>query len=54
MASLVLAIIFFAVTPATARAQANDQNVTANLVIQVQELQDELREMRGRLEEQER
>ena len=54
MASLVLAIIFFVVAPAAARAQASDQNVTANLVIQVQELQDELRELRGRMEEQER
>ena len=54
MASLVLAIIFFATAPAAAMAQEAEQSVTANLVIQVQELQDELRELRGRMEEQER
>ncbi len=54
MASVVLAIIFFVVAPVTAAAQTVDQNVTANMVIQMQELQDELRELRGRMEEQER
>jgi tol-pal system protein YbgF len=54
MASLVLAIIFFATAPAAVMAQEAEQSVAANLVIQVQELQDELRELRGRMEEQER
>ena len=50
MASLALAIGFS--VPAV--AQQNELNVTADLVIQVQELQDEVRTLRGRLEEQER
>ena len=54
MASLVLAIIFFATAPAAGMAQEAEQSAAANLVIQVQELQDELRELRGRMEEQER
>jgi tol-pal system protein YbgF len=54
MASLVLAIIFFVATPLAAVAQEGEQSAAANLVIQVQELQDELRELRGRIEEQER
>jgi len=54
MASLVLAIIFFAMAPAAGMAQEAEQSAAANLVIQVQELQDELRELRGRMEEQER
>lgn len=54
MASLVLAITAYAVTPSTLQAQAGDQNVIADLVIQVQELQDEVRVLRGRVEEQER
>lgn len=47
MASLALAIGFS--TPAA--AQDADPSVTANLVLQVQELQDEVRMLRGRLEE---
>ena len=54
MASLVLAIMVLAAAPITVPAQTPDQSVTANLVIQVQELQDEVRTLRGRLEEQER
>jgi len=54
MASLVLAIIVSVTAPVEAQGQAGEQNVTANLVIQVQELQDEVRTLRGRLEEQER
>ena len=54
MASLVLAIIVYVPAPNVASAQTGEQNVTANLVIQVQELQDEVRNLRGRLEEQER
>jgi len=54
MASLVLAIIFFAAAPVAVMAQEAEQSAAANLVIQVQELQDELRELRGRMEEQER
>jgi tol-pal system protein YbgF len=54
MASLVLAIIAFALAPATGLAQPSDQNVVADLVLQVQELQDEVRVLSGRLEEQER
>jgi tol-pal system protein YbgF len=50
MASLVLAITF----PASAAAQQSDSTVTTNLVLQVQELQDEVRALRGRVEEQER
>lgn len=47
MASLALAIGF----SAPAAAQDADPSVTANLVLQVQELQDEVRMLRGRLEE---
>ena len=50
MASLVLAII----VSVPASAQDSDQPVMANLVIQVQELQDEVRNLRGQLEEQAR
>ena len=50
MASLALAIGFS--TPAA--AQQADLNVTADLVLQVQELQDEVRSLRGQLEEQNR
>ena len=50
MASLTLAII----VSAPASAQNADQSVMANLVIQVQELQDEVRNLRGQLEEQSR
>lgn len=54
MAGLVLAIIVFIPALNVAQAQTGEQNVTANLVIQVQELQDEVRTLRGRMEEQER
>lgn len=47
MASLVLAIGF----SAPLSAQDADPSVTANLVLQVQELQDEVRHLRGQLEE---
>jgi len=50
MASLALAIGF----SVPAAAQQADPTVTANLVLQVQELQDEVRTLRGRLEEQDR
>jgi len=50
MASFALAIAF----SATAFAQSPDNTTIANLVIQVQELQDEVRNMRGQLEEQAR
>lgn len=53
MASLALAILF----SSTAIAQTNDSgstdlNVVADLVIQVQQLQDEVRELRGQVEDQ--
>ncbi len=48
MASLVLAIAF----SAPAGAQQVDPSAVANLVIEVQELQDEVRTLRGRIEEQ--
>jgi tol-pal system protein YbgF len=50
MASLALAIGF----SVPAAAQQADSTVTANLVLQVQELQDEVRTLRGQLEEQNR
>jgi tol-pal system protein YbgF len=50
MASLALAIVF----STTLSAQQADPAVTANLVIQVQELQDEVRTLRGLLEDQTR
>ena len=50
MASVLLAII----ASVSAWAQDADQSVIANLVIQVQELQDEVRNLRGQLEEQSR
>jgi tol-pal system protein YbgF len=50
MASLALAIGF----SLPAAAQQGDLNVTADLVLQVQELQDEVRSLRGQLEEQSR
>ena len=50
MASLVLAIII----SAPASAQDADSSVMTNLVIQVQEMQDEVRNLRGQLEEQSR
>jgi tol-pal system protein YbgF len=48
MASFVLAITF----SAPALAQQADPSVVANLVIEVQELQDEVRTLRGQIEEQ--
>jgi len=48
MASLALAITF----SASAAAQQADTSVVADLVLQVQELQDEVRTLRGRIEEQ--
>ena len=48
MASLALAITF----SIPAGAQQADSTVTADLVLQVQELQDEVRSLRGQLEEQ--
>ena len=50
MAGLALAIAFFA----PAQAQEADPAVVANLVLQVQEMQDEVRTLRGMLEEQTR
>jgi tol-pal system protein YbgF len=50
MASTVLAIII----SIPAFAQNADQSIMTNLVIQVQELQDEVRSLRGQLEEQSR
>lgn len=54
MASLVLAIMLYIPAQNEAQAQTGEQNITAQLVIQVQELQDEVRILRGRVEEQER
>jgi len=50
MASVMLAII----ASAPVSAQEPDLSAAANLVIQVQELQDEVRTLRGQLEEQDR
>ena len=50
MAGFVLAVIL----SAPVSAQESDLSTTANLVIQVQELQDEVRTLRGQLEEQTR
>lgn len=50
MAGLVLAIVF----SANVSAQDVDPSVMANLVMQVQEMQDEVRTLRGMLEEQTR
>jgi tol-pal system protein YbgF len=54
MASLALAIVISVTTPMSLHAQAADPGVIADLVIQVQDLQDEVRTLRGRVEEQER
>jgi tol-pal system protein YbgF len=54
MASLVLAIIVSAGAAGNAQAQQADPAAVANLVIQVQELQDEVRTLRGMMEEQAR
>lgn len=53
MASPVLAILV-SVFPVSAFAQEAGSNVTADLVYQVQELQDEVRTLRGQLEEAQR
>ena len=52
--SLVLATIISAPAIRPLQAQDADASVMANLVIQVQELQDEVRTLRGQLEEQSR
>ena len=49
MASLVLAIVVSA--PATAQVNADNEQMM-NLVLQIQQLQDEIRMLRGQLEEQ--
>jgi tol-pal system protein YbgF len=54
MASFLLAIIVSAAATGPAMAQDADPSMMANLVIQVQELQDEVRMLRGQLEEQDR
>ena len=54
MASALLAIIFSAAATGPVSAQQSDPSVMANLVLQVQELQDEVRTLRGLLEEQSR
>lgn len=54
MAGLVLAIALSAPLPASLYAQDADPQMMANLVLQVQELQDEVRTLRGMLEEQSR
>ena len=54
MASIVLAIIVSAGAAGNVRAQQADPAMVANLVLQVQELQDEVRTLRGMLEEQAR
>jgi len=54
MASLVLAITVSVSLPSTVLAQTPAPSVVTDLVIQVQELQDEVRTLRGQLEEQQR
>jgi tol-pal system protein YbgF len=54
MASFALAIVASAPAANPAWAQEADTEMMANLVIQVQELQDEVRTLRGQLEEQDR
>ncbi len=54
MASFVLAIVISAAASGQVLAQQGDPAAMANLVIQVQELQDEVRNLRGQLEEQSR
>ncbi len=53
MAGLVLAILIY-VVPIAVSAQEPASNITADLVYQVQELQDEVRRLRGELEEAQR
>ncbi len=53
MASLALAILFSTTANAqTSDSGSTDLNVVADLVIQVQQLQDEVRELRGQVEDQ--
>ena len=52
VASFVLATVVSALASSTAMAQENDTAAMANLVIQVQELQDEVRMLRGQIESQ--
>lgn len=54
MASLVLAILVFSPLSPALFAQQADPGVVTNLVIEVQQLQDEVRMLRGQLEEQAR
>ena len=54
VASFVLATIVSAPASAPLEAQEADPSVVTNLVIQVQEMQDEVRSLRGQLEEQTR
>ena len=54
MAGLVLAIAFSAPLSTPLSAQEADTQVMTNLVLQVQEMQDEVRTLRGMLEEQAR
>jgi len=54
MVSVMLAIIVSALAINTVWAQNVDPSAMATLVLQVQELQDEVRTLRGQLEEQER
>lgn len=54
MAGLVLAIALSAFLPAALSAQEADPQMMGNLVLQVQELQDEVRTLRGMFEEQAR
>ncbi|MDT8320678.1 MAG: tol-pal system protein YbgF [Xanthomonadales bacterium] len=54
MASLTLAILVFSPLSAPLFAQQADPGVVTNLVIEVQQLQDEVRMLRGQLEEQAR
>jgi tol-pal system protein YbgF len=52
VASFVLATVVCVAASSPVMAQAGDSTAMTNLVIQVQELQDEVRMLRGRLEEQ--
>lgn len=54
MASSVLAIIVSASPTGSLSAQEMDPSAMANIVIQLQELQDEVRTLRGQLEDQDR
>lgn len=50
--TLVASVVLATIVSAPLMAQGTDSTAMANLVIQVQELQDEVRMLRGRLEEQ--